>query len=153
RLHLHDELVRGHQVGSRHPARGLHQAGLRIRLLRGRGRYAGHDLVRGGQLSGTSPLAQERELIVRNLLNGVPADRVAAAFRRSREEVAREFDFFLRKVRSYAFERRVPPPRVDTLAQATRPENKAVLLWILERLNLATDPAHRRISYAAIEEV
>lgn len=92
-------------------------------------------------------------LIFRNLLNGVPAERVAEAFRLSPAEVQRDFDFVLRKIRSYAFEQRMPPVTVEHLAQARRPEHKLVLLTILDRLNLAKAPAFRHISYAPMEKV
>jgi hypothetical protein len=97
--------------------------------------------------------APERELVFRNLLNGVPLETVAQTFRLQPHQALAAFEFVLRKIKSYAFEHRLPPVMVDTVAQARRGEHRLVLLTVLARLNLAKEPMHRRISYASIEEV
>jgi hypothetical protein len=76
---------------------------------------------------------QERRLIFENVANGVPIERIMAAFRRSREEVNGEVEFVGRKIREARFRTRMPPldcqgpkairwnrrPLLDTLRQLT----------------------------------
>lgn len=80
-----------------------------------------------------------RHLVFTNLLNGVPADRVAEALRLSPEQVGLAFRFVRDKIRSYCFERRMPPPPdCETPEQARK--SRLVLLNFLQDLNLDKEP-------------
>jgi hypothetical protein len=75
----------------------------------------------------------ERRLIFENVANGVPMEKIKAAFRRSEEEVWREVEFVGRKIREARFRTRMPPlenqgikairfnrlPLLETLGQLT----------------------------------
>lgn len=95
-------------------------------------------------------VADERRLIVENLVNGVEPNEVARAFRRSRDDVMRDFDFAARKIKSYCFERRLPAFLVSTLGQAR--QQKQVFLHFLDRISFATDPKFRKIGVEFITE-
>lgn len=76
---------------------------------------------------------QERRLIFENVANGVPIEKIMAAFSRSREEVNRDVEFVGRKIREARFRTQMPPldcqgpkairwnrrPLLDTLRQLT----------------------------------
>jgi hypothetical protein len=52
---------------------------------------------------------EERRLIFENVANGVPMEKIKAAFRRSEEEVWRDVEFVGRKIREARFRARMPP--------------------------------------------
>lgn len=96
-------------------------------------------------------LAEERRLIVFNLLNGVPASEVGVAYRRSAAEVMAVFTFVMSKVRSYAHEQFAPLPDCETLDAAIR--NRLLVLHFMKLLNLAKPPVHRRIVSLPAEQI
>lgn len=95
-------------------------------------------------------LAEERKLIVSNLVNGVGIAGVAAAFKRSPEEVQRDFDFALRKIKSYVFERCLPAFLCDNIEQAQR--QRDLFLHFLDRVNLKVDPKFKKIGAHTLDE-
>ena len=94
--------------------------------------------------------AQQRKLIVLNLINGVEAEDAARAFSCSREQVMREFEFAVRKMRSYCFERRMPAFLIENLAQAR--ERREVFLHYLDRISFLRGPRHKKIGTQTITE-
>ena len=85
----------------------------------------------------------DRALIFTNLLNGVPLAEVARTFRRGEKDVLDTFGFVLRKVKSYAFERRMPPVVAATVDEARR--HRLLCLSVVGKLNLDKDPRYARI--------
>lgn len=77
-------------------------------------------------------LGEERRLIFQNIANGVPAEKLKAAFLRSEEEIWREVEFVGRKIREYRFRRHMPPLACMGL-RAIR-LNRAALLETLRKL-------------------
>lgn len=77
-------------------------------------------------------LGRTRRLIFENVANGVPMERIMAAFRRSEPEVWREVEFVGRKIREARFRTRMPPVEVRGI-QAIR-FNRKVLLETLSKL-------------------
>lgn len=71
-------------------------------------------------------LGEERRLIFQNIANGVPMERVMAAFRRSEAEVWREVEFVGRKIREARFRTRMPPLECQGI-RAIRWNRKALL--------------------------
>ena len=87
----------------------------------------------------------ERALIFQNLLNGVPVWRVAQEFHKSSErEVIDIFNFVLRKIRSYQFERKRPPVLAETIEQV-RKHYHITCLTILPKLKLNKPPTYEKI--------
>ncbi len=62
-------------------------------------------------------LGEERRLIFENTANGVPVEKIMAAFRRSEAEVAKEVEFVGRKIREYRFKRFLPPLACGTIKE------------------------------------
>lgn len=54
-------------------------------------------------------LGEDRRLIFQNLANGVPMEKIMAAFLRSEKEIWEEVEFVGRKIREYRFRRHLPP--------------------------------------------
>lgn len=52
---------------------------------------------------------EERRLIFQNVANGVPMEKIKAAFLRSEDEVWREVEFVARKIREARFRAQMPP--------------------------------------------
>jgi len=77
-------------------------------------------------------LGEERRLIFENVANGVPMEKIKAAFRRSEEEVWREVEFVGRKIREYRFRRHLPPLQCQGI-KAIR-WNRRALLETLRKL-------------------
>lgn len=69
---------------------------------------------------------QERRLIFSNVANGVPVEKVMAAFRRSEAEVDRELEFVGRKIREARFRTRMPPIEAQGI-RAIRFNRRALL--------------------------
>lgn len=78
-------------------------------------------------------LGRERRLIFENVANGVPMERIMAAFRRSEAEVWREVEFVGRKIREARFRTQMPPVEVQGL-KAIR-LNRLVLLETLRQVS------------------
>ena len=79
-------------------------------------------------------LGQQRRLIFENAANGVPIERIMAAFRRSEAEVWRDIEYVGKKIREARFRTRMPP--LDCLGiQAIRWNRKG----LLETLRQLTD--------------
>lgn len=77
-------------------------------------------------------LGEERRLIFQNVANGVPMEKIKAAFRRSEEEVWREVAFVGRKIREFRFRRRLPP--IECMGEKAIRFNRKALLETLEKL-------------------
>lgn len=84
-----------------------------------------------------------RALIFSNLLNGVPVAHVARDFGKSENEVLQTFGFVLRKIKSYAFERKMPSILASSVAEAKR--YRITCLSILPKLNLDKEPKFKQI--------
>lgn len=83
---------------------------------------------------------EERRLIFENVANGVPMEKIKAAFRRSEEEVWREVEFVGRKIREARFRTRMPPLEVQGIKAILW--NRKPLLETLRQLSndyLSTD--------------
>jgi len=86
---------------------------------------------------------ERRKLVFTNLANGLPVERIMAAMRMSEAEVLADFNFVCRKLRSYKFERQMPPTPCSTVAEVRA--NRVDLLFTLTRLNADTDPTFSKI--------
>lgn len=75
---------------------------------------------------------EERRLIFQNIANGVPMEKIKAAFSRSEKEIWDEVEFVGRKIREYRFRRRMPPLEVQGI-KAIR-FNRLALLETLSKL-------------------
>ena len=62
-------------------------------------------------------LGETRRLIFQNVAVGLPVEKVAAAFKVSREQVLRDVSHVARKIREYRFQRRIPPVPSDTVTE------------------------------------
>lgn len=91
-----------------------------------------------------------RKLVIENLVNGVPLEIVAQTFCKSTAEVMRDFDFALKKIKSYCFERALPAFICDNLAQAKRQQQ--VFRHFLDRVNLEVAPKHSTIKDHVLTE-
>lgn len=83
---------------------------------------------------------EERRLIFQNVANGVPMERIKAAFRRSEEEINRDVEFVGRKIREARFRTRMPP--LDCMGPKAIRWNRRALLDTLRQLSneyLASD--------------
>lgn len=80
----------------------------------------------------------ERVLIYRNLLNGIPVWRLMEMFHKSEKEVMDIFIFVSRRLREYCFKRRMPTVFCDCIATAQK--EKMALLPLLTKLNLDKQP-------------
>jgi hypothetical protein len=86
----------------------------------------------------------ERALIFKNLLCGVPVWEVARAFHKNTEgEVMAAFNFVLKKAKSYCFERKMPPIFADSVEDAKK--HRIVLLTVLPKLNLNKEAKFSKI--------
>jgi len=85
----------------------------------------------------------ERVLIYKALLNGVPVWRVTETFRRSDKEVMDIFRFVSRMITEYCFERKMPLPACDAIAVAQK--YRRALLSLLTKVNLDKQPAFGKI--------
>ena len=77
-------------------------------------------------------LGNERRLIFENAANGVPSEKIMAAFRRSEAEVEREIAFVGKKIREYRFKRHLPPLPCQTMTEIRW--NRTALLETLGKL-------------------
>lgn len=77
-------------------------------------------------------LGEERRLIFENTANGVPVEKIMAAFRRSEAEVAKEVEFVGRKIREYRFKRLMPPLACGTVKEIRW--NRLALLDVVAKL-------------------
>jgi hypothetical protein len=75
---------------------------------------------------------EERRLIFQNIANGVPLEKVMAAFSRSQKEIWDEVEFVGRKIREYRFRRHLPP--VEHKGLRAMRFNRRVLLETLDKL-------------------
>ena len=97
----------------------------------------------------TAMKADDRKLMVQNLLNGVSAQQVAQVFDKTEAYVSDLFNYSMVKIRSYLFERAMPPIPCDTLQKAR--ENRMVLLGYLEKVNLDRSPKFKTVEYSAVD--
>lgn len=86
---------------------------------------------------------ERRKLVFHNLALGHPVPTVMAALKLSEKEVLADFDFVARKIRSYRFERDMPPLDVSTIDKARN--NRVAALFTLTRMNADKDPKYSRI--------
>lgn len=99
-------------------------------------------------------LGRERRLIFENLANGVPIERIMAAFRRSEAEVWKDVEFVGRKIREARFRTQMPP--VETQGIKAIRFNRKVLLETLRQLTdqyLATDLILPKIGVQSIDSL
>lgn len=75
---------------------------------------------------------QERRLIFSNVANGVPMEKIKAAFRRSEEEINRDVEFVGRKIREARFRTQKPP--IECMGPKAIRFNRKVLLETLQQL-------------------
>ena len=95
-------------------------------------------------------LNDERALIFRNLLNGVPVWRVARDFKLgSEQEVQNIFNFVVRKIRSYLLQQMLPPIVGLTVSELQR--SRLRCFEILPLLNLDKEPLYRKVAHEEIE--
>jgi hypothetical protein len=87
----------------------------------------------------------ERVLIYRNLLNGLPVWKVMEVFRKSEKDVMDTFRLVSRRVEEYVFQRRLPPVYCDCIAVAQK--SKDMLLSLLPKLNLDKPAALGRLTH------
>ena len=92
----------------------------------------------------------ERRLVVENLAKGVEMPDVCRIFKRSPEDVMRDFNFAVRKIRSYTFERRMNAFNISTVEQARA--EKQLFLFLLDRVNLAKEPKFPKIKTETLDE-
>lgn len=96
--------------------------------------------------------AIDKKLIFQNLVNGVPPDRVAQAFRRRNiKEVMEDFLYVANKIRSYRFIRMMPYLPCETPAEARH--NRIHLFDILAKLNLDMVPRYTKFEVGQLEDV
>lgn len=93
-------------------------------------------------------LRDERALIYRNLLNGVPVFKVCESFHKSEPEVMQVFRYVTRKIKNYIFEKMLPPIYCDSISEAMR--YKVQILQILPKLNLDKAPIYKDIGFDSI---
>jgi hypothetical protein len=95
-------------------------------------------------------LRDERCLIFRNLLNGVPIWRVMEVFHKSTaQEVMDVFNFVLRKIRSWCLER-MERPIIGLTIEEVKPYRSRCFA-ILPLLNLDRDPRYSKIMHEPLE--
>jgi hypothetical protein len=87
------------------------------------------------------PRNDKRAVIYANILNAVPVWVIKQHFEMSEEDVMRLFRFVSSKLKSYIFERKLPPILCDSISDAQR--NKILLLQLLPKLNLDKPPAKK----------
>lgn len=92
---------------------------------------------------------ERRKLVFANLANGVPLPHVMEAFHLSELEVMADFRFIAGKIRSYRFERIMPPIPCDTIAEARA--DHVELLHTLARINADKDPTFGTIHTLPLE--
>lgn len=86
----------------------------------------------------------ERALIFKNLVTGVPLWQVMRDFRKNdQQEVMAIFRFVLQKAKSYCFERKMPPLFCDTIEETHK--HRILLLTVLPKLNLNKPPKFSKI--------
>ena len=78
--------------------------------------------------------ADERVLIYRNLLSGIPVWKVMEVFRKSEKEVMDIFRLVTQRLEEYCFQRKMSPLFCDCIATAQR--LKMTLLPLLTKINL-----------------
>jgi|ERR1017187_5934040 hypothetical protein len=94
-------------------------------------------------------LQDERALIFRNLLNGVPAWQCARDFHKSEPDVMNIFRFILRKIRSRRLERMEPPIVGNTIEEVRK--QRIACLTILPKLNLDRDPRYKDVLHEKVD--
>lgn len=89
----------------------------------------------------------ESALIFSNLLNGVAIADVARTYKKGSEaEVGRIFQFVLNKIKSYCFERGLPPMLGSGIPEIGKNQQKKLRCFeILPMLNLDKDPKFAKI--------
>lgn len=90
-----------------------------------------------------------RRLVYTNLLNGISVEQVMDALHLSEREVLEAFRFVAVKIRSYKFERQLPPVPGETIDIARA--NRLDLLLTLSKLNTATDPTFANVEILPFE--
>ena len=93
-------------------------------------------------------LKDRRVLIVGNLLNGLPEWKIAEAYRCDVAEVNAVFRHAMNKLKNYLFRLRKPPIICDTIAEAKL--SRAIIMGILPKLNLDSEPVFSRIIHETI---
>lgn len=95
---------------------------------------------------------QERRLIFSNVANGVPMEKIKAAFRRSEDEINRDVEFVGRKIREARFRTRMPP--IECQGPKAIRWNRRALLETLGQLTdeyLASDLIYPKIGVEEID--
>jgi hypothetical protein len=95
-------------------------------------------------------IAAQRKLIVENLVNGVEMPDVCRAFKCSPEEATKAFEFAVRKIKSYCFERRHPAFICAGIGDAR--QQRQVFLHFLDRVNMVTTPKFPKLGAQPLDE-
>lgn len=97
-----------------------------------------------------SRLLDERCLIFKNLLNGVPVWQVARDFHKSSEQdVMNIFNFVIRKIRARRLQRMEPPIVGRTIEELKK--YRIALFDILPKLNLDKEPIYKNVMFEEVE--
>lgn len=94
--------------------------------------------------------AQEKDLIFRNMLNGVDKLSIAQAFHKTEEDINEIFKFVVSKIKSYMFINVMPFMSLSSIDEARK--NRLQALEILDKLNLDKAPKHAKIIEQPLEE-
>lgn len=89
---------------------------------------------------------EDRKIIFQNLVNGIAPERLCVIFKCSEKEITDLFFFCIRKIKSYAFVRRLPAILVDTVAQAQNVRNRGMLIDILDKVDLDKAPLIKKVT-------
>lgn len=91
----------------------------------------------------------ERILIFSNLLNGVSIEQVARDFKKSLDEVQRDFSYVLRKIKSYCFLRQTKkgfaPITASTIEEAKK--FRLTCFSVLPNIKLDKEPQFKDIQH------
>ncbi len=94
----------------------------------------------------------DRALIFSNLLNGVSVEQVAREFKKSLDEVQRDFSYVLRKVKSYCFLRQTQkgyaPINASTIEEAKK--YRLTCLSVLPNIKLDKEPHFKDIQHEIV---
>lgn len=93
-------------------------------------------------------LKDNRALIYKNLLNGVPLWLIMQHCQMSEKDVMGVFDYVSRKIRDYLFRKCKPAIPCENIAIAQRSRLK--LLAVLPNLNLDVEPTYRDIHHETV---
>jgi len=97
----------------------------------------------------TTPNSDDRKIMVQNLLNGVSVQQVAQAFHKDERFVNELFSYAMVKIRSYLFERSMPPVPCATLEDAHK--NRFTVLGYLDKINLDRRPKFHKVDYLVVD--